>query len=451
MKKLLSILLSIAMLISVFAVVASAQSVAPAQPKASSYKLNAGSFKSFAAKFAQEIDEPVLDDIGEGELPDFFEMTREEYIAYFTPENASENLKAFTELFFGMIYDMLYYYEEYPEEEFPDYDDSEYDAPAFATVDEYLQYMIDETQSYIDYYKEVDEAFLKLTEEEMQMLADKLNEYFDLFNDEIETPDDVDPGVDDPGFNDPDFEDPDVGDFDDTITVEDIKTIHDSLIERIENYEDSIETVKSFTGSDTFEEDIKTLARIAALLDAAQNDCKINYYQDSQERFYNEYENGFYGYLVSFDELEYFDVMDYVDYFFSGICEGSFVLYLYADVDNLTALQIENLREVQSLLATLNSDVMDYLNDYLEVDCIANFENDLVTYVGPMFTYGDANNDGNIDMLDVLLIRKYIAKQPVEINADAANVVSDANIDMLDVLLIRKYIAKQPVELGPKG
>ncbi|MEE1018044.1 MAG: dockerin type I repeat-containing protein, partial [Acutalibacteraceae bacterium] len=61
------------------------------------------------------------------------------------------------------------------------------------------------------------------------------------------------------------------------------------------------------------------------------------------------------------------------------------------------------------------------------------------------------NNDGNIDMLDVLLIRKYIAKQPVEINADAANVVSDANIDMLDVLLIRKYIAKQPVELGPKG
>ena len=163
MKKLLSILLSVAMLISVFAVVASAQSVAPAQPKASTYKLNAGSFKSFAAKYAEQIDEPVLDDIGEGELPDFFEMTREEYIAYFTPVNASENLKAFTELFFGTIYDMLYYYEEYPEEEFPDYDDSEYDAPAFATVDEYLQYMIDEMQSNIDYDKEVDEAFLKLT------------------------------------------------------------------------------------------------------------------------------------------------------------------------------------------------------------------------------------------------------------------------------------------------
>ena len=54
-------------------------------------------------------------------------------------------------------------------------------------------------------------------------------------------------------------------------------------------------------------------------------------------------------------------------------------------------------------------------------------------------------------MLDVLLIRKYIAKQPVKPNLTASEVTCDNSIDMLDVLLIRKYIAKQPVTLGPKN
>ena len=66
------------------------------------------------------------------------------------------------------------------------------------------------------------------------------------------------------------------------------------------------------------------------------------------------------------------------------------------------------------------------------------------------FTYGDANGDGKINMLDVLLIRKYIAKQPVTPNLIASDVTDDGKINMLDVLLIRKYIAKQPVTLGPQ-
>lgn len=65
--------------------------------------------------------------------------------------------------------------------------------------------------------------------------------------------------------------------------------------------------------------------------------------------------------------------------------------------------------------------------------------------------YGDANGDGAINMLDVLLIRKYIAKQPVTLDLDAAEVTCDGSINMLDVLLIRKFIAKQPVVLGPQG
>ena len=65
--------------------------------------------------------------------------------------------------------------------------------------------------------------------------------------------------------------------------------------------------------------------------------------------------------------------------------------------------------------------------------------------------YGDANGDGNIDMRDVLLIRKHIAKQPIELSLDASDVTVDGAVDMRDVLLIRKYIAKHPVTLGPKG
>lgn len=62
--------------------------------------------------------------------------------------------------------------------------------------------------------------------------------------------------------------------------------------------------------------------------------------------------------------------------------------------------------------------------------------------------YGDANGDGNINMLDVLLIRKYIAKQPVSPNLQASDVTHDGDVNMLDVLKIRKYIAKQPVDLN---
>ena len=81
------------------------------------------------------------------------------------------------------------------------------------------------------------------------------------------------------------------------------------------------------------------------------------------------------------------------------------------------------------------------------------FENDIeyTLLKRPNADYGDANCDGNIDMLDVLLIRKYIAKQPIELDTNIADVTCDDSVDMLDVLLIRKYIAKQLVHLGPQA
>ena len=65
-------------------------------------------------------------------------------------------------------------------------------------------------------------------------------------------------------------------------------------------------------------------------------------------------------------------------------------------------------------------------------------------------TYGDADGNGAINMLDVLLIRKYIAKQPVALDTIVADVNCDNAVNMLDALLIRKFIAKQPVTLGPQ-
>ena len=450
MKKILSVLLSVAMLLSVFAVSASAQTTVPVGANAPANKPNVGSLNSLAAKYANEYDNILDGDVTESLAPDFFEYTREEYIAYFTPQNASDNLKAFVELFFGMLYDQLYYEDCYE-------DDCYEDEPVFETVDEYLQYMIDENQAVIDANEEMDEAFLKLTDDDLQMLADRLTEYFALITGEIETPDELDPDYETPDDLDPDYETPDELDpdyeeieFVGTVTVDDLKMLHEMFAEEIGYLQEYIDILRGFMDSETFEEDIKTLATIAALLDEAQNDCTISYYNDAYERFYNEYEDAYEGSLITFDDLEYFDVVDYVGYFFYGIGEGSFVVYLYADIDDLSDKQLANLKEVQSLFATLNSDVLDFLGANV-CDSVYEFESGLEEYIGGSYIYGDADGNGVINMLDVLLIRKYIAKQPVEINLDAAEVTGDGAVNMLDVLLIRKYIAKQPVTLGPKG
>ncbi len=58
-------------------------------------------------------------------------------------------------------------------------------------------------------------------------------------------------------------------------------------------------------------------------------------------------------------------------------------------------------------------------------------------------TYGDANDDGLVNMKDVLLLRKLLADLPVEINQAAADYNQDGAVNMKDVLGLRKYIAQQ--------
>jgi len=62
-------------------------------------------------------------------------------------------------------------------------------------------------------------------------------------------------------------------------------------------------------------------------------------------------------------------------------------------------------------------------------------------------TPGDVNRDTNINLADVSLMLKYIAKWDVEMDTDAADVTGEGKINLGDVSLMLKYIAKWDVVL----
>ena len=65
-------------------------------------------------------------------------------------------------------------------------------------------------------------------------------------------------------------------------------------------------------------------------------------------------------------------------------------------------------------------------------------------------TYGDLNGDDKINLLDLIALRKHLAKWSIEIDKDAADCNVDGNINLLDLILMRKYLAKWNVVLGPQ-
>lgn len=79
------------------------------------------------------------------------------------------------------------------------------------------------------------------------------------------------------------------------------------------------------------------------------------------------------------------------------------------------------------------------------------FSNGAITVIN--YTPGDVNNDSNINMTDVILIRRYIVGgYGANINEKAADVNADGNINMTDVILIRRYIVGgYGVVLNPAG
>lgn len=54
---------------------------------------------------------------------------------------------------------------------------------------------------------------------------------------------------------------------------------------------------------------------------------------------------------------------------------------------------------------------------------------------------GDVNEDNFIDLKDILLLRKHVAKMEVTLNLTAADTNNDGELDLKDVLSLRKYVA----------
>ncbi len=56
--------------------------------------------------------------------------------------------------------------------------------------------------------------------------------------------------------------------------------------------------------------------------------------------------------------------------------------------------------------------------------------------------------DGSIDIKDVTILKQYLAKWKVSINAENADVNGDGEINIKDLTLIKQFIAKWKVTLG---
>lgn len=84
----------------------------------------------------------------------------------------------------------------------------------------------------------------------------------------------------------------------------------------------------------------------------------------------------------------------------------------------------------------VNGDFYDQNLEYVE----AEMEDGSVSVLD--FTPGDVNEDGSIDITDVILTRRYIiGGYDVKINENAANVNDDGKVNSADVIYLRRYIA----------
>lgn len=65
--------------------------------------------------------------------------------------------------------------------------------------------------------------------------------------------------------------------------------------------------------------------------------------------------------------------------------------------------------------------------------------------------YGDVNQDGSIDLKDVLILKRCLAEQEVpEFHFANADVNVDERVDMSDLLILKKYLAEWDVQMGPE-
>ena len=60
---------------------------------------------------------------------------------------------------------------------------------------------------------------------------------------------------------------------------------------------------------------------------------------------------------------------------------------------------------------------------------------------------GDVNNDGEVDMIDSVMLDRYLADWDVTINMSNADVNGDGEVDMIDSVMLDRYLADWDIEL----
>ena len=69
---------------------------------------------------------------------------------------------------------------------------------------------------------------------------------------------------------------------------------------------------------------------------------------------------------------------------------------------------------------------------------------------GEDIRYGDANGDGEISTLDIVLLQQYVSGNAVDLNDTTSDANCDGEISTLDIVLLQQYVSGNDVELGPK-
>jgi len=146
--------------------------------------------------------------------------------------------------------------------------------------------------------------------------------------------------------------------------------------------------------------------------------------------------------------------------------------YLWCDNNKISELDLSNNTELRILWCTDNQ--LTGLNisnntNLVNLDCSNNYIQSTDKVIGwqeialvlgdnfifglqkvkPLFTPGDLNDDGDIDLADLMLLRRHLAGwTDLGLNGEAADCNGDGDIDLADLMLLRRYLAGWDIKLG---
>lgn len=413
----------------------------------------------------QNLEDPFVEDPGFDEDGDFdIELITKEIVdAIFVPTDMSEKITAFATSLADRVYSLVQVQQKIDEAQ---------------TVDEYLSFSIEVQKTVLEELKTYNGEVKKLTTQEQLDYVDFLTEnLYEIimsftFTDEPDVPVDDDyTDIDDDEIDyDDDYDDGDYDDYDDPMTPEELKKeIHDGLYEvlfvmPVTEYDDMVEQINyqidlytHFQNLDGFAESAEAFYNICRSLSDLYFETAPGYITFAEDEFWEQNEDASWAYLY-FDDEYVPSPADYVNNYYYNVCDNVFSLGLFVDINYFRSEnQCGNLVEIRDNLAKISDAVKEDIDEMLTVANFEQFSTDVVDYleaysvqgVTPL-VYGDVTGDAKVTANDVLLIRKSIAGQEIDIDPFAADVNVDGYATANDVLLIRKFVAGQNIVFGPE-